>query len=50
VPYVVGDPIAEAAIKRLNPEGAESMSAFTGAKHRTEGSKVKARIELGRDD
>jgi uncharacterized protein YabN with tetrapyrrole methylase and pyrophosphatase domain len=28
LPYVVGDPIAEAVIKRLNPEGAYSMAGF----------------------
>ncbi|HWT12756.1 MAG TPA: SAM-dependent methyltransferase [Allosphingosinicella sp.] len=28
--YVVGDPIAEAMIKELNPEGAESLSVFYG--------------------
>jgi uncharacterized protein YabN with tetrapyrrole methylase and pyrophosphatase domain len=28
VPYVVGDPIAEAAIKRLNPQGAVSMAGY----------------------
>lgn len=28
VPYVVGDPIAEAVIKRLNPKGAVSMAGY----------------------
>lgn len=28
VPYVVGDPIAEAAIRRLNPQGAVSMASY----------------------
>jgi uncharacterized protein YabN with tetrapyrrole methylase and pyrophosphatase domain len=30
VPYVVSDPIAEAAIRQLNPGGAESLAVFYG--------------------